>query len=629
MCRLVLPLLLFACNEQTLGVSNASPVVALTSHLPGDVVYDGVPFVVRAVGSDADSAPTELLATWSVAGSPESLCSGLPLADDGVTECTVQLWAESEPWRVQVEVRDEDGAVGTAAVDLEVVPQDEGADAPVVTLLSPQDGGTSHAGEAVIFEASVSDVQDEPSALSLSWTSDRDGEFSAQGADSSGKAQFVFSGLSPGPHVLTVRATDSDGHFTTDLGTWHVNGVPTAPVVSITPSDPSSSVDLQAVLDSPGADPEGLPVTHTWEWLRDGVLQPQTSSLVLGTDTTRGELWTVRVTPHDSEGGTGPYGEASVTIQNSGPQVLQALLSPDPAYTSDLLSVNVSTDDADGDALALTRSWEVNGLPSGTGAETLDGAVAFQRGDTVQVFVTAHDGTEASEPVGSNVVTIGNSAPTLPTVALAPSAPIEQQDDLYCTASGALDPDGDPVEYVFAWTVDGATYPEAGDQGPFGTTWPDDSAPAQDTTAGEEWTCEVVATDAQGLAGPPASASVLVEGEVFVPDYDGTFDIVPDISYSCAFNLVDIDVTQLTFSVSGATLSVSGGPRVMTGPLPTDENFTAQAVIAGGCTETYTVSGTFQDDSHFIGTFTVSFTGAQCGLTNCSNQAWPVDGYLQ
>lgn len=65
MCRLVLPLLLFACNEHTLGVSNAVPQVTFTSHLPGDIVYDGIPFVVRAVGSDADSPPPELVAPWS------------------------------------------------------------------------------------------------------------------------------------------------------------------------------------------------------------------------------------------------------------------------------------------------------------------------------------------------------------------------------------------------------------------------------------------------------------------------------------------------------------------------------------------------------------------------------------
>ena len=73
---------------------------------------------------------------------------------------------------------------------------------------------------------------------------------------------------------------------------------------------------------------------------------------------------------------------------------------------------------------------------------------------------------------------------------------------------------------------------------------------------------------------------------------------------------------------------MSGAPTVMRQtPAPVDENFSATGTIFGGCDEEYTVAGTFLDDDHFVGTLSVSFNGWQCGLTNCNNRVWPVDGY--
>jgi hypothetical protein len=398
--------------------------------------------------------------------------------------------------------------------------------------------------------------------------------------------------------------------------------------VSITPSSPSSSQDLQAVIDVASVDPEGDAVSYTYEWLRDGVVQALSSSLVLGSETSRGETWTVRVTPHDADG-DGPFGEASVVVRNAAPAVLTATISPDPAYTDDVLIAVATAADDDGDAVTVRYDWQVNGVSTGVAGTTLDGAVSFDKGDLVQVVVVANDGTGDGAAVGSNVVTVANSAPTAPVVDVAPTAPIEAVDDLVCSiTTAATDPDGDPLTSTFSWDVDGVAYPRAGDAGPFATVAADDTADAADTTAGEEWTCSVVATDDGGLSGAVGTASVTIGADVFVPDYDGTFDIVPDVVYTCGFGAVNLNVQQLTFSVSAGTLSVSGAPTVMRQtPAPVDENFSATGVIAGGCDETYTIAGTFLDADSFVGTLSVEFNGWQCGLTNCTDHVWVVDGY--
>jgi cysteine-rich repeat protein len=115
-------------------------------------------------------------------------------------------------------------------------------------------------------------------------------------------------------------------------------------------------------------------------------------------------------------------------------------------------------------------------------------------------------------------------------------------------------------------------------------------------------------------------------GGGFLPNYNGRFT-VPRTAYQCAFGLVSFDIVQLIFSVAGNTLTVSGMPVQMTqNPRPMDNNFAVQGVIAGGCTETYALAGSFSDNDNWCGVLTVSFNGAQCGLTNCQNRQFNICG---
>ena len=102
-------------------------------------------------------------------------------------------------------------------------------------------------------------------------------------------------------------------------------------------------------------------------------------------------------------------------------------------------------------------------------------------------------------------------------------------------------------------------------------------------------------------------------------DPSGTWINAASAVYSCAFGFVDFNITQWTFSQSGSTLSVDSpalpGIGPMTGPAAdctSGRSFTVTKVIAAGCTETYTLTGTFNSANQFTGTFTAQYAGGNC-----------------
>ena len=67
--------------------------------------------------------------------------------------------------------------------------------------------------------------------------------------------------------------------------------------------------------------------SYSYEWLQNGVLTSNTSSVVASSETSSGEVWTVRVTPNDGIA-DGPSSEASITISNSEPSLSVVTITP-------------------------------------------------------------------------------------------------------------------------------------------------------------------------------------------------------------------------------------------------------------------------------------------------------------
>ena len=106
----------------------------------------------------------------------------------------------------------------------------------------------------------------------------------------------------------TLRFPNGGSHF-------RINTPPGTPTVSLSPDPALTTDNLQAAV-SIDSDPDGDPLTYSYEWFENGVLSSYITSSVPSAATNKGELWTVRVVASDgyAEGG---YAEASLTINNT------------------------------------------------------------------------------------------------------------------------------------------------------------------------------------------------------------------------------------------------------------------------------------------------------------------------
>ena len=251
-----------------------------------------------------------------------------------------------------------------------------------------------------------------------------------------------------------------------------------------------------------------------------------------------GQLVACTVTASDGKSGT-DTDTASVTIGNTAPVVSSVTLSPSTVYTNDTLTANVVSSDADGDSLSLSYAWYVGGVvvPAAT-SSSLSGVSYFSKGQAVYVTVTANDGTTTTALTSSSV-TVSNAAPTEPGVEVTP-ADVVEGDDLTCSITTAsTDADGDALTYAFAWDVEGVAYSSAVDGA---LTSVVDGA---DVGEGEEWTCEVTASDGTA-SGSTGSDSVTANGGF--------------IDYTTTYGSLMVAITAGSFSMGSTTGEADEAP---------------------------------------------------------------------
>lgn len=112
----------------------------------------------------------------------------------------------------------------------------------------------------------------------------------------------------------------------------------------------------------------------------------------------------------------------------------------------------------------------------------------------------------------------------------------------------------------------------------------------------------------------------------------GIYTVATPPTYSCmglGMEVVRFNITFFQFAVTATGLTVTGAPADMTGAAPTGADFMVSGTRTGDCNEIYSLRGSFTDATHFTGTFSMSFSGPSCFITDCAARMFPVAGTLR
>lgn len=486
---------------------------------------------ITLVGSAADARDPASALQYEWESDRDGVLDSGALSAEGEARFTTTLGEGAHT--LTLRVLDTEDNVGEASVSVEVTHVNA---PPSVAITSPLSGQSFRVGTTVTLTGTALDAEDDETALLASWWSDHDGELGLLYPDSAGGVSLSAAGLSVGLHTITLSAEDTEGASATasvSIEVYEANTPPGVPEIVILPSDPATDDDLEVVVLTEAEDEDGDPVSYVYQWYRDDALMSgYDTETVAAARTSKHETWKVEVMAFDGED-YGTAATAEVTIANSAPSILAATISPSSPTVADTLSCAASGwSDADGDAEGLQVTWTVDGEEVST-EETLSGL--FSRGQVVGCALTPDDGEDTGEVVEAEPVTVGNTPPAAPVIAIDPAYPTSDDDLVVVEETAAYDADGDAITTSYTWVRDGRT-----------TSRTDDTVPASATTVEESWT--VTATVSDGLesaSSDPVTVRIWPgEGDLLVTEFHPDPSAVADArgEFVEFVNTTDVDI---------------------------------------------------------------------------------------
>lgn len=238
-------------------------------------------------------------------------------------------------------------------------------------------------------------------------------------------------------------------------------GAPTQPVyVVVGPDDPSYTSNLKCSEPTGVTCPGPYEVHYRW-WKRTGALwlpTDITTPIVAMSAAELGSVWRCEVFARNvATGANGPsIISNAVLVRNYAPSAPSVAVSPQYAKVTDDLEcfASGSLDKEDGSAIRYFYEWTLNGEFSGISGfgESKVTAAHLASGQvwTCSVYAVDQYGARSAVTASSNSAHVGGP-PSAPTRApVTPMRP-EDDDDVVCAGYGAVDPDGDPILYLYDW----------------------------------------------------------------------------------------------------------------------------------------------------------------------------------
>ncbi len=374
------------CSASVSIVVDQAPTVTVQFPLNLAKVASATPLGLSALVTDPNDVATDLVVSWtdSVAGALGSSNAG----NDGVATLVAQL-ASPGPHTLTATVTDPAGATAVASVDVSV---DSPPGAPTLAI-SP---GSPATADDLVASVTADSVDADGDAVTYSWLWYLNGTLS----DASTTDTLPASATTKGD-VWTARAVPNDGVMDGVAGEASVTIGDTAPtMLSLTLSPDPLHSNENATAVPVAEDVDGDTITYTWVWGVDGRHVIDTADSLGGFNFSRGQTVKATATPSDGELSGDPMA-ASVVVVNSPPDnvVLSVTNAPIVGLTDIVCSVTNAGHDADGDPIALTFAWTVDGTAFTDTTTTVNAgdtvpAAATSEGEVWTCSVTPNDGYE-------------------------------------------------------------------------------------------------------------------------------------------------------------------------------------------------------------------------------------------
>ena len=404
------------------------------------VVVFGNTITFEGTIEDADAVEEAFTVQWSSDLDGLLQESVIPIGDP-VAFSTESL--SINPHTITLTATDGFGGVCEQSIDVIV------GTLPTVSIVSPTEQYIVDEGLPVVFEGLISDNEDSVLDVDINWTIDGY-SISTAPTDENGITIFEYSVLPFGDHTVVLTATDSVGLSASTSVDFTVNGIPSAPTISLAPNPAFTDTPIVVTIDVDSIDPEGVTPQYTYTWFLENVLQSSITTNTLPTSaTTQGDTWTVEVRGHDGITSSIPA-TLSTTIQNTPPTLSGIGLSPSGnVYNEDTVVCSVSVTDPD-EGLTPSFAWRINGtLVGSTNTLNLDG-LSVHPNDVVECETSVSDSQGASDQLNTSF-TVANRSPTLTSVAIGYTDTLTSTSELTCTYVGS-DEDLDPLSPAYIWT---------------------------------------------------------------------------------------------------------------------------------------------------------------------------------
>jgi hypothetical protein len=283
------------------------------------------------------------------------------------------------------------------------------------------------------------------------------------------------------------------------------NTPPIANRVALDDDKPTSSDVLTATATGSDIDEDALTWTFTWYVNGEEVQSGASDELAIG-NYIDGDLVDVSAIATDGEDESTLVRSTPVRIRNSPPQVLSVEIASDadPHGFTDLTCAPTETFDQDGDALTFDYEWTVNGERVGPRDEIVNRI--GRRGDVVTCRARGFDGKQRGEWTESAAITLSNTPPAAPELAITPTDTTDADSPVCAVLSGVTDWDGDALTFAFDWTLDGSAW-----TGPTRrTVHAGDTIDNAYIEVDQEWSCAATATDGSLTSDAGSSPSVVI-----------------------------------------------------------------------------------------------------------------------